>query len=1585
MTPNKESYGISKVWLLLCLVAILILPITANLRAQNYQVIMTNNFTPGLPTGSANTATNFTNLTTGVGSWATASTNGANVLFNLTNNAVVTWGTTTSLQMQSLNETNGNTVTLMPSTNTGTFRITLGNATTSGGSITNQWATNANNSYDDVFLTNGSDMIVTNNGSTTAILQLYYSGSNNFDIGAGSTLTVDTSISGASAPVLNKTGAGLMIIAGADTSSASTYINGGTLQIGNGGTSGSINTKGFVDNASLVFDLANTVTEATNITGTGTVTQNGTGTLIMSAGNNSYTGGTVINSGTIKTGYVNALGSASTTLTFAGAGTLDLYGVGTLSFGGLNSAGSYGIISNSVGVATILNLTVVGTNSYSGVIKNGTAATALTFASGSTGSQTLTGASSYTGGTTIAAGNIYLGNANALGSSTGPLTLSGGTLDLGTLTVTSGATTLTKGSLQDGTLSSASGFTANNSSSMSVSANLAGAGGLTVSNTAGITLTGSNTYTGGTTITSGSSLTASSLGNGALSNSGTLIDASSSTMNVGALTLSNAYLYIQQTGGSITSSGGVTIAGASNTINLNTGWTNGVYNLISGTSITGSVINVTGNLLGGNSVSLGSSYTNGRTSFGLATAGANLQLTIGGGPANLNWTGALSTIWDTQTTANWYNTGGASNDVFYSGDNVTFSTNSPVSVTSGGVSAGSVTVTNASATTFTMGGGTVAATGLLVNGGGVFVASNSLNLPTATLVITNSSTADLFGTNTFSGVTVAGSSTLILDNFNAVAGTTINVNGGYITLNHNNNDTINAGTGGATITNSGSQTLTGVLAGSGGFTFVGSSTIVLAANSTQTGGITVQSGTLQVGTNGTVGALGGSSSPVTNNSSLVIDLTSNTIGNSISGSGSVTLNSGSGTITLGGTNTYSGGTLISTGSTVAIAGGGTNLPGNVTNNGSISLITPTSGGSAILGANISGTGSLNKQTNAGTVILTGSNTYTGGTTISGGVLQVGNGGTSGNLPSTGAVSIGAGSTLSYDISGMQTISNTVTGSGVLVQAGTGTLGIGFDNSANQLALAWTAPGTIYVTNNNAFPFNATISNSAVANGSSTATLSANVGNGNTLTISNTISEATGCNLAFVMPAGQTIIPDNAGIIGSKGFVSMSGQGTLMLNNANSADSWAGGTFINSGTLQIGSGVGNILGNGPITMNGGTFDLGGTTQGGAAVFTFNGGTVKDGILSLQKNSSYSGTGTITATMSGSSNCSVSPGATIVLGSDNTTNNGTGNNFTGAWNIGSNATILLDNGGGLGSSTVTVASGGRVDVNGNTYSTLAQNIFSNAVSTNAGVTNFLTVSNNSLLVAGSGPDGKGALYDSSVAGGGNVSGNLTLNGNSSIGATKALTISANITDLPNGTTSTTNSLIPGGYTLTVGSGSVTLSGSNKFASNAVASGATETIVGQSNLGATNGINLSGLLTVSGSISLANLNTTFNMTNSSVAGVDFGKMIVSGTLTYGGNMTIQSTQFSLSPFSVDLYDASTTGDFNSVTMDWGSNVVDLSETSGVWTGTDTNTGVVFTFTDATGVLTSAVPEPSACLLFGIGLSAVVMNIVRRRRNNS
>src|SRR5581483_7117379 len=80
-----------------------------------------------------------------------------------------------------------------------------------------------------------------------------------------------------------------------------------------------------VDNAALVFDQAATGTYAGIISGTGSLTKQNAGTLILT-GANSYAGGTTITAGTLFVGPGAAIGSGPVRLS---GGTLDVTVVGS--------------------------------------------------------------------------------------------------------------------------------------------------------------------------------------------------------------------------------------------------------------------------------------------------------------------------------------------------------------------------------------------------------------------------------------------------------------------------------------------------------------------------------------------------------------------------------------------------------------------------------------------------------------------------------------------------------------------------------------------------------------------------------------------------------------------------------------------------------------------------------------------------------------------------------------------------------------------------------------------------------------------------------------------------------------------------------------------------------------------------------------------------------------------------------------------------------------------------------------------------------------------------------------------------------
>jgi outer membrane autotransporter protein len=122
----------------------------------------------------------------------------------------------------------------------------------------------------------------------------------------GFNVTATTVISGVGA--LTKLGEGTLTLTEDNTYAGGTKVAAGTLQLGNGGTSGSI--KGNVDvGGVLAFDRSDTVSFDGTISGTGAVSQVGTGATRLASGN-TYTGGTTITAGTLI-GSANSFGTGA--------------------------------------------------------------------------------------------------------------------------------------------------------------------------------------------------------------------------------------------------------------------------------------------------------------------------------------------------------------------------------------------------------------------------------------------------------------------------------------------------------------------------------------------------------------------------------------------------------------------------------------------------------------------------------------------------------------------------------------------------------------------------------------------------------------------------------------------------------------------------------------------------------------------------------------------------------------------------------------------------------------------------------------------------------------------------------------------------------------------------------------------------------------------------------------------------------------------------------------------------------------------------------------------------------------------------
>lgn len=246
-------------------------------------------------------------------------------------------------------------------------------------------------------------------------------------------LTWSGVISGTGA--LNKTGTATLVLAGNNTYGGPTTVSSGTLQVGAAGTAGSLGTGGVVNQGSLVFNRTDTMTVGNAISGTGSLTQAGTGTTILS-GVNSYAGTTTISAGTLQVGNGGTTGnfgpgaivnngtlafdradtvtighaiSGSGSLVQAGAGTVVLNGANTYAGTTTISAGTLqvgdGGTSGTLGAGAVTNNASLVFNRSDAVTLAGMSGTgSLTQAGG--GTLTLTGTHTYSGGTFVNAGTL---------------------------------------------------------------------------------------------------------------------------------------------------------------------------------------------------------------------------------------------------------------------------------------------------------------------------------------------------------------------------------------------------------------------------------------------------------------------------------------------------------------------------------------------------------------------------------------------------------------------------------------------------------------------------------------------------------------------------------------------------------------------------------------------------------------------------------------------------------------------------------------------------------------------------------------------------------------------------------------------------------------------------------------------------------------------------------------------------------------------------------------------------------------------------------------------------------------------------
>ena len=162
-------------------------------------------------------------------------------------------------------------------------------------------------------------------------------------------------LGGASA-ALTQTGHGLVTLTAANTYGGGTIVSGGTLQLGDGLSNNGSVVGNITDDATLVFANPSPQQFAGAISGTGSVSENGTATLTLS-GSNSYSGPTNVNAGTL---VVNGSLAAGGTVTLAAGTTLS--GSGSVGMTTLAGSATVDVSQNPANRSLTLAGLILGSN-----------------------------------------------------------------------------------------------------------------------------------------------------------------------------------------------------------------------------------------------------------------------------------------------------------------------------------------------------------------------------------------------------------------------------------------------------------------------------------------------------------------------------------------------------------------------------------------------------------------------------------------------------------------------------------------------------------------------------------------------------------------------------------------------------------------------------------------------------------------------------------------------------------------------------------------------------------------------------------------------------------------------------------------------------------------------------------------------------------------------------------------------------------------------------------------------------------------------------------------------------------------------
>jgi autotransporter-associated beta strand protein len=642
----------------------------------------------------------------------------------------------------------------------------------------------------------------------------------------------------------------------------------------------------------------------------------------------------------------------------------------------------------------------------------------------------------------------------------------------------------------------------------------------------------------------------------------------------------------------------------------------------------------------------------------------------------------------------------------------------------------------------------------------------------------------------------------------------------------------------------------------------------------------------------------------------------------LGGAPAALLKTGAGTMVLTGASTYTGATTISNGA-VQLGGGGTLAGGAY--GGAVSLATNSSSlaiatsANQILSGAISGSGSLAKSAN-GTLTLSGSNSYTGATVVSGGTLRLDG---SGALSGSTTLQVDSGATFSTTGSALTSNNVTVaglTGSGTVTGAA-GTLTVnkvaGSDTFSGTIsggtALAKSAAGTLTLSGSNSYSGGTTISGGRVITTSSDALGDAStaitVSGGAYLDVRTNMTRtgaitfdggflatSAGAPASLSKTGGSFVLSNAAEIVaelGGTAGITSGGTGTSILWRSNS---YTGATVVNSGTLSL-NGAGAISSNSAVAIaSGAAFNVTGsfaptnvnrTVAGltGAGVLYGAGGTVTVNL--------GSGTNVFTGDIQGGQGLIKSGASALVLGGPSS--------YTGTTTI-NEGRIVAAHGSALGGTAA-----GTVVASG------AQLMLSN-----------VTVGNEALTISGNGlPSGSSVAGALRSTGTNTYQGKVTLGADAGIfgGTGTSLTLdvaSGDAVDLSSYTltvdgagASRINDAIVGSGGLTKsGSANLTLVASNSYSGATTLSAGRITLSGNGRLG-------SGAITIAtssaGTLELAVSGTNNMANNISGAGSLFsssGETRFTGAVTTTGGLTVSNS-------TVRIGNGGTTGSYSGNTV--------------------------------------------------------------------